>query len=145
MAPVLLGCGALSGETGSGAIEVAVGGMTGLRADVDEGVLRKVLGEVREFARERAAAIYTLIEAAKLNGVEPLTYLTEVITRITDHSASGTVNALYQTQSRLDDAASPLSHEREGQLFERLLREQYDNAKLILANADMWTANRFSV
>ena len=49
--PVVVGCGAQSGETGSGAIEVAVGGMTvRLVTDVDEGVLRKVLGVVREFA-----------------------------------------------------------------------------------------------
>ena len=49
--PVVVGSGAVPGETGSGAIEVAVGGMTvRLTADVDEVVLRKVLGVVREFA-----------------------------------------------------------------------------------------------
>ena len=49
--PVVVGSGALPGETGSGAIEVAAGGMTvRLTADVDAGVLRKVLGVVREFA-----------------------------------------------------------------------------------------------
>ncbi len=31
---------------------------------------------------ERAAAIYTLIETAKLNGVDPQAYLADVITRI---------------------------------------------------------------
>ena len=34
---------------------------------------------------ERAAAIYTLIETAKLNGIEPQAYLTEVLTRIAEH------------------------------------------------------------
>ena len=34
---------------------------------------------------KRAAAIYTLIETAKLNGLDPQAYLTEVLTRIADH------------------------------------------------------------
>lgn len=34
---------------------------------------------------ERAAAIYSLIESAKLNGVEPQAYLTDVLSRIADH------------------------------------------------------------
>lgn len=34
---------------------------------------------------ERAAAIYSLIGTAKLNGVDPETYLREVLTRIADH------------------------------------------------------------
>ena len=34
---------------------------------------------------ERAAAIYTLIETAKLNGIEPQAYLTEVLSMIADH------------------------------------------------------------
>ncbi|GGY57325.1 IS66 family transposase [Parvularcula lutaonensis] len=34
---------------------------------------------------ERAAAIYTLIETAKLNGVDPQAWLTDVLTRIADH------------------------------------------------------------
>lgn len=34
---------------------------------------------------ERAAAIYSLIETAKLNGVEPQAYLAEVFARIADH------------------------------------------------------------
>ncbi|KJS37544.1 MAG: hypothetical protein VR70_12260 [Rhodospirillaceae bacterium BRH_c57] len=32
-----------------------------------------------------AAAIYSLIETAKLNGVNPQVYLTTVLTRIADH------------------------------------------------------------
>lgn len=34
---------------------------------------------------ERAAALYSLVETAKLNGVDPMAYLTEVFTRIADH------------------------------------------------------------
>lgn len=37
---------------------------------------------------QRAAAIYTLIETAKLNGIEPQVYLTNVLTRIADHSVN---------------------------------------------------------
>jgi len=33
----------------------------------------------------RAAAIYTLIETTKLNGLNPQAYLTTVLTRIPDH------------------------------------------------------------
>lgn len=35
---------------------------------------------------ERAAAIYSFIETAKLNGVNPQAWLTDVLTRIPDHS-----------------------------------------------------------
>jgi transposase len=34
---------------------------------------------------ERAAAIYSLIGSAKLNGLDPEAYLCEVLTRIADH------------------------------------------------------------
>ena len=34
---------------------------------------------------ERAAAIYTLIETAKLNGIDPEAYLRDVLARIADH------------------------------------------------------------
>jgi transposase len=34
---------------------------------------------------ERAAALYTLIQTAKLNGIDPLTWLRDVLTRIADH------------------------------------------------------------
>jgi hypothetical protein len=34
---------------------------------------------------ERAAALYSLVETAKLNGVDPMAYLTEVFRRIADH------------------------------------------------------------
>lgn len=34
---------------------------------------------------ERAAAIYSLVETAKLNGLDPQAYLREVLTRIAEH------------------------------------------------------------
>jgi hypothetical protein len=34
---------------------------------------------------ERAAAIYSLVETAKLNGLDPEAYLREVLGRIADH------------------------------------------------------------
>ena len=34
---------------------------------------------------ERAAAIYSLIETAKLNGIDPEAYLRSVLARIADH------------------------------------------------------------
>ena len=34
---------------------------------------------------KRAAAIYSLIETAKMNGLNPQTYLADVLTRIADH------------------------------------------------------------
>ena len=34
---------------------------------------------------ERAAAIYSLVETAKLNGLDPQAYLRDVLTRIADH------------------------------------------------------------
>jgi transposase len=37
---------------------------------------------------ERAAAIYTLIAAAKLNGIDPQAWLADVLRRIADHPAS---------------------------------------------------------
>jgi hypothetical protein len=35
----------------------------------------------------RAAAMYSLIESAKLNGINPQHYLADVLTRIADHPA----------------------------------------------------------
>ena len=37
---------------------------------------------------ERAAAIYSVIETAKLNGIEPYAYLKDVLTRLPTHRAS---------------------------------------------------------
>ena len=34
---------------------------------------------------ERAAAIYTLVESAKLNGLDPEAYLRDILGRIADH------------------------------------------------------------
>jgi transposase len=38
---------------------------------------------------ERAAAIYSLIGSAKLNGLDPEAYLREVLARIADHPIRG--------------------------------------------------------
>jgi hypothetical protein len=37
---------------------------------------------------ERAAAVYSLLGSAKLNGIDPEAYMTEVLRRIADHSIS---------------------------------------------------------
>jgi transposase len=37
---------------------------------------------------ERAAAIYSLIATAKLNGIDPESWLADVLRRINDHPAS---------------------------------------------------------
>ncbi len=37
---------------------------------------------------ERAAAMYTLLETAKLNGIDPEAYLREVLQRIAEHPVS---------------------------------------------------------
>ena len=36
---------------------------------------------------ERAAAVYTLIETAKFNGIDPQAWLADVLARIADHPA----------------------------------------------------------
>lgn len=58
---------------------------------------------------------------------------------------SGTVDALNQALSKVSGAAGPLDRESEGRLYERLLREQYQDPELILENAGMWTASRVAV
>ena len=37
--------------------------------------------------RQRAAAMYTLIETAKLNGIDPQAWIAELLTRLPDHPA----------------------------------------------------------
>jgi len=41
-----------------------------------------------DWGGERAAAMYTLIATAKLNGVDPRAWLADVLARIADHPAS---------------------------------------------------------
>jgi transposase len=43
---------------------------------------------------ERAAAIYTLIETAKLNGIDPQAWLADVLARIADHPAKQVADLL---------------------------------------------------
>jgi len=57
---------------------------------------------------ERAAAIYSLIETAKLNGRDPEAYLRDVITRIADHPMKQIAELLpsnWEGPARLDQAA----------------------------------------
>ena len=58
---------------------------------------------------------------------------------------TGTVGALDQAISRLLGVKPPVDREREGKLYERLLREQYKDPDLILENAGMWSAKRIAV
>ena len=56
---------------------------------------------------ERAAAIYTLIETCKLNGVDPLAYLRDVLGRIADHKINRIDELLpWNWASTLDVAAA---------------------------------------
>ena len=55
---------------------------------------------------------------------------------------SGTVDTLDQALSQLLAVTPPVDREAEGKLYERLLRDQYEDPDLILENAGMWTANR---
>ena len=60
-------------------------------ADKDKPTLAKPLGRNNylfmgsDAGGERAAAIYSLVETAKLNGLDPEAYLREVLGRIADH------------------------------------------------------------
>ena len=58
---------------------------------------------------------------------------------------SGTVDALNQALSQFVGVTPPVDRETECRLYERLLREQYEDPDLILGNAGMWTANRVAV
>ena len=55
---------------------------------------------------------------------------------------SGTAGALEQALSRLLGVKPPIDPKRERRLYERLLREQYEDPDLILGNAGMWSAER---
>ena len=58
---------------------------------------------------------------------------------------SGTVDSLDRALSRFPGASLPVDRESEGRLYERLLREQYEDPDLILENAGMWAADRVTV
>jgi asparagine synthase (glutamine-hydrolysing) len=55
---------------------------------------------------------------------------------------SGTVAALEAALTVLTGTPPPVDREAEGALYERLLREQYDDPDRILANAGQWEADR---
>ena len=52
---------------------------------------------------ERAAAIYSLVETAKLNGLDPKGYLREVLGRIADHPINRIDQLLPWNIARHDD------------------------------------------
>lgn len=58
---------------------------------------------------------------------------------------SGTVDTLERALSRVTGVTPPIDRGSEGRLYERLLRQQFDDPDLILANAGMWTAGRVAV
>ena len=75
-APVCLGTGPQPAEAAERALRgIALGRKSWLFAGSDRG-------------GERAAAIYTLIGTAKLNGVDPQAWLADVLRRIADHQAA---------------------------------------------------------
>jgi len=59
----------------------------------------------------RAAAIYTLIETAKLNDVDPQTWLIDVLARLQDHPAAANERSGYSTSC--DVHGSPADRARE--------------------------------
>ena len=52
----------------------------------------------------RAAALYTLIETAKLNDVDPHAWLADVLKRLPDHPASACTNSCLDLENRADPA-----------------------------------------
>ncbi|MEM7567749.1 MAG: asparagine synthase-related protein, partial [Pseudomonadota bacterium] len=55
---------------------------------------------------------------------------------------SGMVDALDEALRIVADADAPLDRTAEGALYERLLRERYENPDFILANAGEWVSDR---
>jgi hypothetical protein len=52
---------------------------------------------------DRAAAMYSLIETAKLNGLNPVAYLADVLARIADHPAKRITDLLPWNWSPVHD------------------------------------------
>ena len=46
---------------------------------------RRIVAEANQPGTNKAAVAYTLIETAKLNGVDPQAWLTDTLARIADH------------------------------------------------------------
>ncbi len=64
---------------------------------------------------ERAAAIYSLIGSAKLNGIDPEAYLGEVLTRIADHPITRIEELLpWNIAASVPSAIQPRSLDKEG-------------------------------
>src|SRR5439155_6844450 len=74
---------------------------------------------------ERAAAIYTLIGTAKLNGLDPEAYLREVLTCIADHPISRISELLpWNIISAVEVSTKPVR----GHLARRLPAYAYENS-----------------
>ncbi|SLN75868.1 asparagine synthase (glutamine-hydrolyzing) [Oceanibacterium hippocampi] len=58
---------------------------------------------------------------------------------------SGTVEALQTALSGLLGTAPPVDRNSEGRLYERILRERFEEPDFILANAGVWTGGRVAV
>ena len=58
---------------------------------------------------------------------------------------SGTLDVLNEALSRQLGVTPPVDRESEGELYERILRGQYEDPDLILENAGMWAADRVTV
>ena len=58
---------------------------------------------------------------------------------------SGTVDALNKALSRFGAVSFTVDRETEGKLYERLLRDQYEDPDLIFDNAGRWAAERVAV
>jgi asparagine synthase (glutamine-hydrolysing) len=55
---------------------------------------------------------------------------------------SGTVDALREALKRIAGSVAEVSREEEAAIYERMLREQYEDADRIIENAGQWTADR---
>ena len=58
---------------------------------------------------------------------------------------TGTIDVLNQAISQITGINPPVDRKNEGELYERLLCEQFKDPNLILTNAGMWTADRIEV
>jgi hypothetical protein len=62
--------------------------------------------EIDNSGGERAAAIYSLVGSAKLNGLDPERYLRQVLNRIADHPINR-IDELLPWNLAVEDASAP--------------------------------------
>jgi len=58
---------------------------------------------------------------------------------------SGTVDALDRALAKISGADAPISREKEGEIYESILREQFEEPEMILAAAGTWEHDRVKV